>query len=102
MNQLGKITAKQSIRALQIRNQQIHANIEQQGSTLIYLGLMMVNLQEMKNQARIKMQKGRNQTSKKYPTKKCMNRRRWVGFGPKGDSFMHIHEHTSRSGQNQH
>ena len=67
MNQLGKITAKQSIRALQIRNQQIHANIEQQGSTLISVSLMMINLQGMKDQARINMQKGRNQTSKEYP-----------------------------------
>ena len=63
MNQLGKITAKQSIRALQIRNQQIHANIEQQGSTLIYASLMMINLQGMKDQAGINMQKGRNQTT---------------------------------------
>ena len=43
----------------------------------------MVNLQEMKNEARINIQKGRNETSKEYPTKKCMNRGRWVGFGLK-------------------
>ena len=43
----------------------------------------MVNLQGIKNQARINMQKGQNLTSKEYPTKKCMNRGRWVGSGLK-------------------
>ena len=44
---------------------------------------MMMNLQNKEIQARINIQKGQNQTSKAYPTNKCMNRGRWVGSGLK-------------------
>ena len=61
----------------------------------------MVNLQGMKNQARINMQKGQNQTSKEYPTKKMHEQGKVGRIWAKGDIFMHKHEHTSRSGKNQ-
>ena len=74
MNQLGKTPSKQGNKALQFRNQQIQASIIVQKSPSNNNGMGTNKMHEQGKVGRI-----------------------WA----KGDIFMHKHEHTSRSGQNQ-
>ena len=59
----------------------------------------MVDLQSMKNQARIDIKKDQNQTTKKYTRIKCINMGRWVGSGLKVIALcinMNIHHDLGR------
>ena len=56
---------------------------------------MMVDLQGMKKQVRINIQKGQNQIIKKCPTKKMHEQGKVDRIWVKDSSFMHVHEHNT-------